>query len=191
MPCSSHDFDWNTDTISRLRSLWTEGYSTADIGRRMGISKNAVVGKSHRLDLPARPSPIRETASANRRRRAVRVAPPCRNSRVERSSRKLRQSPRPSLSPSARFCPKSCCRCRLPSQSVEPSLAAGQSVSRERADSGSATHQTRAANRIAQTIAGSPTAKRNRGRKQPESDLNRGTGDRYGTRVRLLRCKTG
>jgi antirestriction protein ArdC len=41
---------------------------------------------------------------------------PCQNSRVERSSRKLRHSPRPSPSPSARFCPKSCRRCWPPSQ---------------------------------------------------------------------------
>lgn len=56
---SSNDFDWNTDTIARLRSLWAEGLSTAEIGRRLGCSKNAVIGKSHRLDLPARPLPIR------------------------------------------------------------------------------------------------------------------------------------
>jgi hypothetical protein len=59
MQCSSNDFDWNPDTVARLRSLWAEGLSTAEIGRRMGVSKNAVVGKSHRLNLPARPSPIR------------------------------------------------------------------------------------------------------------------------------------
>ena len=53
------DFDWTDDTIGRLRALWAEGHSTAEIGRRLGITKNAVVGKSHRLDLPARPSPIR------------------------------------------------------------------------------------------------------------------------------------
>ncbi len=51
--------EWNTETIERLRGLWAEGYSTAEIGRRMGISKNAVVGKAHRLNLPSRPSPIR------------------------------------------------------------------------------------------------------------------------------------
>jgi GcrA cell cycle regulator len=51
--------DWNDENISRLRGLWSEGHSTAEIGRRMGVSKNAVVGKAHRLDLPARPSPIR------------------------------------------------------------------------------------------------------------------------------------
>ncbi len=51
--------EWAEDTIVRLRSLWDEGLSTAEIGRRLGITKNAVVGKAHRLDLPARPSPIR------------------------------------------------------------------------------------------------------------------------------------
>ncbi len=51
--------EWTEETIERLRALWAEGLSTAEIGRRMGISKNAVVGKAHRLNLPARPSPIR------------------------------------------------------------------------------------------------------------------------------------
>ena len=52
--------EWNEETISRLRSLWQEGHSTAEIGRRMAITKNAVVGKAHRLTLPPRPSPIRK-----------------------------------------------------------------------------------------------------------------------------------
>ena len=51
--------EWNDETIARLRALWLEGLSTAEIGRRMGVSKNAVVGKAHRLNLLARPSPIR------------------------------------------------------------------------------------------------------------------------------------
>lgn len=51
--------DWTEDVITRLRALWAEGHSTAEIGRRLGVSKNAIVGKAHRLDLPARPSPIR------------------------------------------------------------------------------------------------------------------------------------
>lgn len=51
--------EWTDETIARLRSLWAEGLSTAEIGRRLNISKNAVVGKAHRLNLPARPSPIR------------------------------------------------------------------------------------------------------------------------------------
>jgi GcrA cell cycle regulator len=55
--------EWNEESIARLRTLWAEGLSTAEIGRRMNVSKNAVVGKAHRLNLPARPSPIRRDAS--------------------------------------------------------------------------------------------------------------------------------
>ena len=50
--------DWNSETIGNLRALWDEGHSTAEIGRRLKTTKNAIVGKAHRLNLPARPSPI-------------------------------------------------------------------------------------------------------------------------------------
>jgi GcrA cell cycle regulator len=56
--------DWTEDMIARLRVLWLEGHSTAEIGRRMAVSKNAVVGKAHRLGLAARPSPIRRDGAA-------------------------------------------------------------------------------------------------------------------------------
>jgi len=56
--------EWNETIITELRSLWSEGLSTAEIGRRLGISKNAVVGKAHRLDLSPRPSPIRRSDRA-------------------------------------------------------------------------------------------------------------------------------
>ncbi len=67
-----HEMEWSDEIIERLRALWAEGLSTAEIGRRMGISKNAVVGKAHRLNLPARPSPIRRGAEAGRSRPLVR-----------------------------------------------------------------------------------------------------------------------
>jgi GcrA cell cycle regulator len=56
--------EWTDETIARLRELWAEGLSTAEIGRRMAVSKNAVVGKAHRLNLTARPSPIRRDGPA-------------------------------------------------------------------------------------------------------------------------------
>ncbi|HBK08667.1 MAG TPA: GcrA cell cycle regulator [Acetobacteraceae bacterium] len=59
---------WNDETIRLLRDLWTQGLSTAEIGRRLGVSKNAIVGKAHRLELDARPSPIRrDTKPASER----------------------------------------------------------------------------------------------------------------------------
>ena len=66
--------EWNDETIGRLRALWSEGHSTAEIGRRMGVSKNAVVGKAHRLNLAARPSPIRRDGEKTPRRRQPRRA---------------------------------------------------------------------------------------------------------------------
>ncbi|MQR98381.1 GcrA family cell cycle regulator [Gluconobacter aidae] len=51
--------EWTDETIARLRDLWSQGLSTAEIGRQLSITKNAVVGKAHRLGLPPRPSPIR------------------------------------------------------------------------------------------------------------------------------------
>lgn len=51
--------EWSEKTILRLRELWAEGHSTSEIGRRLGVSKNAIVGKAHRIELEARPSPAR------------------------------------------------------------------------------------------------------------------------------------
>jgi len=52
-------FEWNESRIETLKALWDEGLSTSEIGGRLGITKNSVVGKVHRLGLPKRQSPIR------------------------------------------------------------------------------------------------------------------------------------
>jgi GcrA cell cycle regulator len=50
---------WTPDLILQLGTLWRQGLSTAEIGRRLGVTKNAVVGKAHRLALDPRPSPLK------------------------------------------------------------------------------------------------------------------------------------
>ena len=50
---------WTSDLIQQLSVLWKQGLSTAEIGRRLGVTKNAVVGKAHRLLLDPRPSPLK------------------------------------------------------------------------------------------------------------------------------------
>jgi GcrA cell cycle regulator len=57
---------WTPDRIAEVTRLWNQGLSTADIGRLVGVTKNAIVGKAHRLGLPARPSPIKRDASQPR-----------------------------------------------------------------------------------------------------------------------------
>lgn len=49
---------WPPEKDNQLRDLWAEGVSSAEIGRRLGITKNAVAGRRPRIGLPERPSPI-------------------------------------------------------------------------------------------------------------------------------------
>lgn len=56
------EMTWTAEKIKQLKKLWSKGKSTVEIGRELGISKNAVVGKVHRLELNARPSPIKKDA---------------------------------------------------------------------------------------------------------------------------------
>lgn len=53
---------WTEKKITALKALWTEGHSTAEIGRRIQMSKNAVIGKADRIGL-SRPSPLKPKGS--------------------------------------------------------------------------------------------------------------------------------
>ena len=46
---------WTPERIAEVTRLWSEGLTTAEIGKMVGVTKNAVVGKAHRLGLPPRP----------------------------------------------------------------------------------------------------------------------------------------
>jgi GcrA cell cycle regulator len=52
---------WTEQNIQVLRDLWGNGYSASEIAKRLGgMTRNAVIGKAHRLKLSGRPSPIRD-----------------------------------------------------------------------------------------------------------------------------------
>lgn len=58
--------DWTPERIAALIALWNESLSTSEIGNRLGITKNAVIGKVHRLGLPQRrPTQKPEPVAAN------------------------------------------------------------------------------------------------------------------------------
>ena len=61
---------WNEENVARLKELWDQGLPTAQIGKLIGFTKNAVVGKAHRIGLERRPSPIRRTAVKPDRKKA-------------------------------------------------------------------------------------------------------------------------
>ncbi len=53
---------WTDDRVSLLKKLWGEGKSAAEIAKALGggVTRNAVIGKAHRLKLSNRLSPIQQ-----------------------------------------------------------------------------------------------------------------------------------
>ncbi len=52
---------WTEEKVAVLRQYWGSGKSASEIAEIIGgMSRNAVIGKAHRLGLAGRPSPIKE-----------------------------------------------------------------------------------------------------------------------------------
>ena len=68
---------WNDERDRYLRVLWDQGLTTAKIAIALGLhSKNQVIGRAHRLQLPARPNPFAKRAGCSA---APSEAPPASN----------------------------------------------------------------------------------------------------------------
>jgi GcrA cell cycle regulator len=56
---------WTEQKIQMLKDMWGHGYSASEIAKRLGgLTRNAVIGKAHRLKLSSRPSPIKAEGDA-------------------------------------------------------------------------------------------------------------------------------
>jgi GcrA cell cycle regulator len=59
---------WTDERIGTLRKMWEGGATASEIATELGgVSRNAVIGKAHRLGLKARPSPVK----ANEKKKAA------------------------------------------------------------------------------------------------------------------------
>ena len=51
---------WTEERIERLKRMWHDGATASQIADELGgVSRNAVIGKAHRLGLEQRPSPVK------------------------------------------------------------------------------------------------------------------------------------
>tara|TARA_B100001093_G_C26736939_1_gene974873 strand:- start:547 stop:1071 length:525 start_codon:yes stop_codon:yes gene_type:complete len=54
---------WTDERVALLKKLWGEGRTAAEIAKDLGgVTRNAVIGKAHRLKLSSRVSPIQQNA---------------------------------------------------------------------------------------------------------------------------------
>ena len=79
---------WTDERIAKLTKMWEGGATASQIAEDLGgVSRNAVIGKAHRLGLKARPSPVKPhdkseapvakpAPAAARPARAAKPAPP-------------------------------------------------------------------------------------------------------------------
>jgi len=57
---------WTEERIEKLTNMWEGGSTASQIAEELGgVSRNAVIGKAHRLGLKARPSPVKANEKAD------------------------------------------------------------------------------------------------------------------------------
>ncbi len=68
---------WTDERIETLRKLWDKGLTASQIADGLGgVSRNAVIGKAHRLGLKSRPSPVKSAEEPVVAKPVVLVPPP-------------------------------------------------------------------------------------------------------------------
>ena len=90
---------WDDNNVARLKDLWDQGLPTAQIGKLLNFTKNAVVGKAHRIGLERRPSPIRRAAIKPDRKKARSPVMPKLNFEEKNSEQKESSSIRKTFQP--------------------------------------------------------------------------------------------
>ncbi|MBU1346033.1 MAG: GcrA family cell cycle regulator [Alphaproteobacteria bacterium] len=89
---------WTEDRVGALKKLWLEGQSASQIAKQLGggVTRNAVIGKVHRLGLSGRATPSQPARTSTFRPARTRTTPPAQPSaprRIEAAQPQARPAP--------------------------------------------------------------------------------------------------
>ncbi|TNE38837.1 MAG: GcrA cell cycle regulator [Sphingomonadales bacterium] len=67
---------WTDERIDQLKGMWEKGMTASQIAEELGgVSRNAVIGKAHRLGLQSRPSPVKANEAPRKKAVSRKPAP--------------------------------------------------------------------------------------------------------------------
>lgn len=88
---------WTDERIDQLKAMWERGLTASQIADELGgVSRNAVIGKAHRLGLQSRPSPVKANEAPKKAAAPAPAAP---------AARKPAPEPAPAEAPRAPVAP--------------------------------------------------------------------------------------
>lgn len=111
---------WTDEMVEDLRRMWKEGLTTGEIGKRLNVSKNSIVGKVHRLGLSGRPSPIKKKEDAQ-------TEPKAKETPAKQIKEPAKEAPKPAVKKETEPQVKS--PAPAPKAVVEPRHKAGHNIS--------------------------------------------------------------
>jgi GcrA cell cycle regulator len=92
---------WTEERIDRLKAMWSKGATASQIADELGgVSRNAVIGKAHRLGLEQRPSPVKPgDEKAKPAEAAAPVAKPAPKAEAPKPKPAVAAAPQPKAAP--------------------------------------------------------------------------------------------
>ena len=103
---------WTEERIERLKKMWHDGATASQIADELGgVSRNAVIGKAHRLGLEQRPSPVKPGEEKETAKKAAPAAPSA-------------PAPRPAPKQESKAPPAAAAPAAAPSQPTQPARSA-------------------------------------------------------------------
>lgn len=106
---------WTDERIATLKKMWEGGATASQIADELGgVSRNAVIGKAHRLGLKARPSPVKPNEDKPEVKKPAAPAPAAPRPAAKPLQRPVAAPPRQPATSEARPAPDS----DIPSQPI-------------------------------------------------------------------------